>query len=190
MNMAALRSIVTRGRVIASALNPKRTLIQLSGLAGEIMDQVELIMPYGMSALPKGSKQGQGDVILLQVQGSRAHLVAIGADDPTLRITDLEEGEFGFQDQNGQKVIFRKDRLEVITPLKLVMAVEGDMEQTVNGKLTQTVEGDVEQTVNGKTTLTCDEIHLGGAGGKAVVLDGDPVAGGTVHATSTKVKAQ
>lgn len=171
-NWEGMRGMVTRGRVIMSALNPKRTLVQLSGLSAEVMTKIELILPYGMSALPgKG-----GDVILLQVGGSRAHIVAIGADDPTLRITDLQAAEFGFRDARGQQVVFRTDRLEITTPLKVVGTVGGDMMLTVTGK----------------AVLSCNDVELGGTGGKKVVLDGDPViggGGGHVQASSAKVTA-
>jgi phage gp45-like len=170
--MDKLRAMVTRGRVALAVLNPKRTLVQLSGLAEETKDKIELMLPHGMSARPKKG----ADLILLQVGASRAHLVALCADDPALRIQDLQEGEFGFRDANGQQVVFRQDKLEVTTPLKLVM----------------TITGNLEQTVNGQTILTCNDVQLGAAGGKKVVLDGDPVVGGGgghVQASSTKVRA-
>lgn len=174
-----MRSLVTRGRVALAVLNPKRTLVQLTGLKDEVKDKIELMLPYGMSALPDA-----GDVVMFQVGGSRAHLVALCADNPALRIPDLAKGEFGFRDLNGQQVVFRTDKLEVITPKDLVIIV--------TGKVTQTVQGDLDQTVNGQTVLTCNDVNLGGTGGKKVVLDGDPVVGGGgghVQASSTKVKA-
>lgn len=176
MSLAILRSMVTRGRVAIAALNPKRTLVQLTGLADETKDKIELMLPYGMSALPD-----KGDLILLQVGASRAHLVALCADNPDLRIQDLLKGEFGFRDINGQQVVFRQDRLEVTTPLKLVANVTGDCDLTIGGQ--------ANINVTGKTILTCNDIELGASGGKKIVLDGDPVSGGVVHASSTKVKA-
>lgn len=182
----AMRAMVTRGRVALAAMNPKRTLVQLTGLKDETKTKIELLLPYGMSARPKG-----GDVIMLQVGGSRAHLVALCADDPALRIPELEEGEFGFRDQNGQQVVFRKDKLEVTLPLKMVMEIEGDLEMTVHGNVIQQVDGDVTSTVDGKAVVVCDDIRLGAdGGGKKVALDGDPVVGGVVQASAAKVKAQ
>lgn len=48
-----------------------------------------------------------------------------------------------------------------------------------------TINGDT--TINGDLTVTGNTSFGGGA--KAVVLDGDPVSGGAVHATSTTIKA-
>ncbi len=72
--------------MVSAALNPKRPLIQLSGLAGEVKTEVELFMPMGMSVYPTGNE----DIVLLQVGGSRSHLVALFADNPALRIADLQ----------------------------------------------------------------------------------------------------
>jgi phage baseplate assembly protein V len=127
-----MRSMVTRGRVMSAALNPKRPLVQLSGLAGEEKTQVELFMPMGMSVYPSGNE----DLILLQVGGSRSHLVALFADNPALRITDLKAGEFGHRDTNGQQIVFRQDHLEITSPLKMQISVTGDVDITVGGKVT------------------------------------------------------
>lgn len=179
-----MRSLITRGRVVMAALNPKRTLVQLSGLASETKDKIELLLPYGMSALPD-----KGDVVMLQVGGSRAHLVALCADNPELRIADLQKGEFGFRDLNGQQVVFRQDRLEVTTPKDLVITVTGNTTMQVDGDLTATVQGNTNVTCDGQLVVDCDDINLGGTGGKKVGLDGDSTAGNVLHASSTKVKA-
>jgi phage gp45-like len=121
-----VRSMVTRGRVMSAALNPKRPLIQLSGLAGEEKTQVELFMPMGMSVYPSGNE----DLILLQCGGSRSHLVALFADNPALRITDLKAGEFGHRDTNGQQIVFRQDRLEITSPKRVEINVTGQVKGT------------------------------------------------------------
>lgn len=164
-----LRGMVTRGRVISATLNPKRCLLQLNGLKSEIKQKVELFLPKGMSAFPSGNE----DLILLQVGNSRAHLVALLADDPALRIQDLQAGEFGFRDANGQQVVFRKDRLEVTTPLKLVANVTGDADVTVGGQVNLNVTGKVvgqasewdltgDVKVTGKITATGEGTFNGG----------------------------
>ena len=74
---ARVRTMVTRGRVTSTTLNPKRPLVQLSGLAGEVKTKIELFVPMGMSVYPTGNE----DVLLLQIDGSRSHLVAMFADN-------------------------------------------------------------------------------------------------------------
>jgi phage gp45-like len=142
-----MRSMVTRGRVMSAALNPKRPLVQLSGLAGEEKTQVELFMPMGMSVYPSGNE----DLILLQVGGSRSHLVALFADNPALRITDLKAGEFGHRDTNGQQIVFRQDHLEITSPLKMQITVTGEVKGQASA---WNLTGDLN--VTGNITATGD----------------------------------
>ena len=80
-------------------------------------------------------------MLLLRLSPSGDHQVALGADDAALRITDLGGGEFGFRDARGQQIVFRSDRVEITTPLKVVMTtprleVTGDIvdQSTSNNK--------------------------------------------------------
>lgn len=132
-----IRSLVRRGAVVQAALNPRRTLVEVTGLAGEVEQGIELMLPFGLSALPKSG----GGVVILQVLGTGSHLVALCCDDPALRIADLQSGEFGFRDYNGQQIVFRQDHLEVTTPLKLVANVTGDCDLTVGGQVNLTATG-------------------------------------------------
>jgi phage gp45-like len=132
---------------MSAALNPKRPLVQLSGLAGEEKTQVELFMPMGMSVYPSGNE----DLILLQVGGSRSHLVALFADNPALRITDLKAGEFGHRDTNGQQIVFRQDRLEITSPLRVEINVTGQVKGTAGS---WDLTGDL--TVHGNISATGD----------------------------------
>jgi phage baseplate assembly protein V len=189
---AALRMLASRGKIVKTALNAKRALVQLSAFADEINDKIELFLPYGLSARPPGG----ADVILLQLGGSRSHLIALFADDPALRIADLEEGEFGFRDRAGQQIVFRGDRIEITTPKKIVMTITGDLEQNVQGDVTQTVQGDASISAEGDMTVKASgdasvdgaSVLLGG-GSKMTALDQDSVVGGKVMSSATKVKA-
>jgi len=154
----AVRGMVLRGKVLRAALNPRRTLLQLGIRGDETKDGVELLLPYGMSALPLA-----GDALAFAVMGLRDHVVALCADDPALRIADLQPGEFGFRDARGQQVVFRLDRIEVTTPLKLVGSIGGDLDLTVGGAVTAraaswnltgpvAIDGDV--TVTGNITAS------------------------------------
>lgn len=113
---AALRLLTRRGKVVNSRLTPQRVLVQLSLRAGETKQDIELLLPYGMSAYPPA-----GEVLIVEVAAAPDHLIALGADDPALRIQDLLPSEFGFRDKRGTQIVFRVDRLEVTTPLPVVM---------------------------------------------------------------------
>lgn len=149
---AALRSLATRGKVSATAtLLTNRAVLQLRGLAKEVRNGIELLQPYGMSSRPLAG----GDVLLIQIGGSRDHCVAVHADDPSLRIADLQPGEFGFRDQNGQQVVFRVDRIEVTTPLKLVASVTGECDITSAAKI-RLVAPEIDIHATTKLKFDCD----------------------------------
>ena len=159
MNMMRhLRMLITRGRVLKAALAPARVLLQVSGLAGEIRNNIELLLPYGMSAFPAG-----GNVVLLQVGGSRQHLVALCADDSGLRITDLQQGEFGWRDANAQQIVFRSDRLEITTTKKVVgTASEWDLtgDLKVTGNITASGNvSDAVRSMAGDRTIYDEHTH-------------------------------
>ena len=176
---AKVRSMVTRGRVVSAALNPKRPLVQLSGLAGEQKTQVELFMPMGMSVYPTGNE----DLVLLQVGGSRSHLVALFADNPALRITDLQPGEFGHRDTNGQQVVFRQDHLEITSPLKMQITVTGDVDINAGGNVTGqalswSLKGDV--TLDGNVIVKDGSVTVKDGG---LTVNGNVSVDGNISAT-------
>jgi len=118
-----MRSQVTRGTVTLSTVGP-RTLLQLTGLEGETIDQVELLLPPGYSASPAGGS----DVAVLQVLGSRDHLVALGGDTVAGdQIGDLAAGEFGFK-RGASQVVFRNTGTVEITAVTTL--ITGDLHVT------------------------------------------------------------
>ena len=113
---SAIRSTVTRG-LVTNAQVGGRTILSVQLLANEDSVTVEHLMPPGRSANPA---QGT-DVVVLQVTGTRDHLLALGGDVIGQAITDLASGEFGDQDGNGQRIAYRTTMIEIVTPLKLVV---------------------------------------------------------------------
>ena len=95
----AARLGVRRGTVRLAAYTAVRTLLQIDGRAGEVRQNVELLLPYGMSAVPDA-----GDVIFFQIAGAPDHLIALGADNAALRIAGLAKGELGLKNLAGVTV--------------------------------------------------------------------------------------
>lgn len=150
----AILTAVKRGQVVLSKLTPKRTLVQLRALANDSFNSIELLLPYGMSALPKG-----GNVIILRIAGNADHKVALCADDPACRIADLQDGEFGFRDDLGQMVVFRRDRIQIVTPKDLDANVGGNVNAAIGGKFTGSAsEWDLtgDLNVTGRITASGD----------------------------------
>lgn len=104
---------ILRGKVIATGLGP-RTMLRVTGLDGQTVSVVELLLPPGYSARPFNG----ADVLLLQVAGTSDHVVALGGDCARVIITDLAPGEFGLTDGT-QTVVFRGGFLELVSPTKI-----------------------------------------------------------------------
>jgi phage gp45-like len=107
-HIAATRSAVVRGKVTNAIVGP-RTLLVITGLDGEVIDTVEMLLPPGYSARPVSG----ADILMLQVLGSRDHMVAIGGDTAGAdAISDLAPGEIGLR--NGpRQIVLRVDHVEV-----------------------------------------------------------------------------
>lgn len=158
-----LNIAITRGRLALSRMGALRTLIQATALATETGQDIELFLPYGMSALPAG-----GELIILRIAG-RNHRIALCADDPSLRIADLQQAEFGHRDARGTQIVFRVDKLEITSSLPIV--VNGNV--TINGSLTATGEITAGQGGADQVALQTHKHQNGGGTG----LSGAPQPG-------------
>lgn len=106
---------ITRGKVMSGRV-AGRTLLQITGLDGEVLGNIELLLPYGHVANPLPAS----DVLLLQANGVRSHTVAMGGDNTADRVADLQPGEAGLS-IGGRSVILRVDGTEVIDPVEIVL---------------------------------------------------------------------
>ena len=164
---------ITRSKVKSARMGSVRTELGLESIEGESL-RVALLLPFGMSAIPSAG----ADCLTLVCNGHRDHKVALFADAPGLRIVDLKAGEFGFRDANGSTVVWRENKLQI--------TAKKPLEITLTEGAPVTIKAD-------HVTVESDDVRLGGAGGKKVVVDGDPViggGGGHVQASTAKVWAQ
>lgn len=147
---SAVRSMVTRARVAQSGVG-SRVIVQVVGLDKEAYS-VELLHPYGMSARPPVG----ADVVLLQVLGSRDHVVALGGDTVGGAVPDLAQGEFGFS-AFGCRIVFRTDRLEVSSATLPVTITAGNgLNATVTGNVI------VASTTNIQLNAPADNVTVNG----------------------------
>ena len=98
-----VRLMVTRAKIATCALTG-RSLAQITGLAVETKQNVEVLHPFGWFAnLPAGA-----DVVMLQVMGARDHLVALGGDVLGQNMPSAA-GEFGAKHGAGAFLHFTND---------------------------------------------------------------------------------
>lgn len=148
------------GRAVLEAVNDGGTLqmLQVSGMAGEIMDDVERFQEYGFTSHPLP----EAEAAIIHVQGLKSHGIVIAVDDRRYRLKSLQPGEVALYDDQEQAVHLMRDGILVKSAFKV------------------TVEAP-------EVLVDADRVDLGGEGGAAVARVGDPVAGGHITGGSGKV---
>ncbi|HUO23114.1 MAG TPA: phage baseplate assembly protein V [Caulobacteraceae bacterium] len=150
------------GRCVLEAVTDttKCQTLKISLLDDELAEDVERFQEYGFTSVPFAGAEG----IAVAVAGLRSHAVVIAVEDRRYRPTGLQPGEGGLYDDQAQTILIKRDGIHITT--------------------TKTV------TVNAaEVGILSGNVNLGALGGKKVALDGDPVVGGVIVASSTKVKA-
>ncbi|HII3779140.1 phage baseplate assembly protein V [Pasteurella multocida] len=80
---------------------------QVSGLAGEILQDVELMQQFGFTSVPPAGTQ----VVVVPVGGKTTHSIIIATENGAFRVKNLENGETALYDQSGSTIILKKGRL-------------------------------------------------------------------------------
>ncbi len=137
-----MTEMTSRGRVRSARVRGGRTLADIEMADGELRTRVEILLPMGMSAVPDAG----ADVLVLQL-GGPDHLVALQADDASLRATGLGAGDIALRDKRGQQVVMNAEGVTVSGAIKLTIVSAGDIEITAGGTVAITSAG---LTHNGK----------------------------------------
>ena len=167
--------------------------VQVSGLADETLQDVELMQQFGLTSVPPAGTQ----VVVLPMGGETTHSIVIATENGSFRVKNLKSGETAVYDESGSTIILKQGRLiEIdcdilkITATKKVeisspvvetdrvftaqgqingnggMAVQGGSGASFTGNVTQT-KGDFttdgDVTANGKSLI--NHIHSGDSGG-------------------------
>lgn len=192
-----LLGVVGRGKVQTGNDTGAVQVLQLILSGQETRDKCYRLAEYGFTSMP----QAGADAVMLFIGGDRSNGVVVATGDQRYRIT-MSAGECAIHDDQQQKVHIQRGGIVLDTgptgnPITLNTSgsVNVNAKQNVvvsaGGSATLTTSGGTTVNAGGNVVISAGGmVQLGGAGGKKVVLDGDPVStGGTVSATSTKVKA-
>lgn len=146
------------GRAVLQAVDDgaKCQTVQLIGLPGEVLDGVEHIQPYGLTA----HAHPGAEAVLLAVGGNRDHGVAVVVGDRRYRLTGLAAGEVALHDDQGQVIKLARSGIEITTTQAAGVTVTAPL---------ATVTAD-------KVVVDSADINLGGEGGAQVARIGDLVA--------------
>jgi len=105
------RVMLMIGRCVIEVVNDAAAiqLVQVTGLNGEVLDDVERFQNYGFTSVPLAGSEG----VLAAAGGNRAHSFVIGVEDRRYRLTGLAGGEVAMHDDQGQKIVLYRDRVEI-----------------------------------------------------------------------------
>lgn len=185
--MGRLDDMLARGTVSAADGTKKMRTVQVRLLADEVRDDLEHVEPYGFTSEPLDDEQPEAFAAFFG--GDRSHGIVFCVADRRFRLKPLKPGEVAIYDDVGQKIVLRRDGIEVETPGWLHATVSGAAtvkaaSVTIDSPTT-TITGDVKieksLAVVGQITGTGGLAVSGGSGATvdgSMKTTGDVIAGG------------
>jgi phage baseplate assembly protein V len=172
---------IGRGRVtgVYDDTGPiQRMQIQFSAI--EVHDPLRRLAEFGFTSLPPAG----ADVLVAFLSGDRTNGVIVATGDQTTRFKNLQAGEAAIYNAFGASVYLTKNGI-VVDGANQPVTVNNAAGITINSS------DDVVLNMGGNDVVINNpgSVELAGTGGKKVALDGDPVVGGVIKASSTKVTA-
>jgi len=104
-----LRLMASRAVLSLISDAPGVQVVQVRLLDGEVRGGIERMQNYGFTSVPLPGAEG----VYLSLGGDRDHGVVIVADDRRYRVKGLAAGEVAIYDDQGQKIVLYRDRIEV-----------------------------------------------------------------------------
>lgn len=81
--------------------------VQVSGLSGETLQDVEFMQQFGLTSVPPTGTQ----VVVLPMGGKTTHSIVIATENGSFRVKNLKGGEVAVYDQSGSTIILKQGRL-------------------------------------------------------------------------------
>lgn len=157
----SVRLMLTRGEITLTDASKETQTVQVKGLDGELLGEAQYPQHWGFTSRPLKGSSG----ILAALFGARSQTVLLSSFDARWRPKDLAEGEVCLFDDKGQRIYLRRDKIEVISPLAVLVTtplvtldaatsiVKGDVQIDgglhVNGAIASDVQvsvGDIQLT--------------------------------------------
>ena len=113
-----LKAMIGRCIIAAVSDSSKTQSLQIEAFSGDIHDDVERLQQFGFTGVPLAGAEG----IVLFVAGNHDHPVVICAENRSVRVSGLKEGESAQYNSSGHKIVLYHDRCEITTPRFLVNA--------------------------------------------------------------------
>lgn len=112
--------------------------VQVSGLADETIQDLELMQHFGFTSVPPAGTQA----VVIPLGGKTTHSIIVATENGSFRVKNLKNGEVAIYDSSGSTIILKNNRVidvecdayNVKCKTYQVTASEGT---TINGDVTQ-----------------------------------------------------
>lgn len=91
--------------LVKSTDNIQKT--QVSGLADETLQDVELMQHFGFTSAPPTGTQA----VIIPIGGQTSHGIVIATENGAFRVKNLQGGEVAIYDQSGSTIVLKQGRL-------------------------------------------------------------------------------
>lgn len=158
-------------------------LAQVSGLADETLQDVELMQQFGFTSAPPASSE----VVVIPVGGKTTHSVIVATENGAFRVKGLKEGEVAVYDQSGSSIILKQGKLVEISCDNLV--IHASQKIALKSPLVEASEVLTAQgQINGNGGLAVQGGNGASFSGDVVQQGGSFSTDGDVCAGSTSLK--
>ncbi|BFU64704.1 phage baseplate assembly protein V [Rodentibacter abscessus] len=168
--------------------------VQISGLADETLQDVELMQHFGFTSVPPANTQA----VIIPIGGQTSHGIVIATENGAFRVKNLQGGEVAVYDESGSSIVLKQGKLieidcdtlkikatnkvaissplvetdQVFTAQGQIngnggMAIKGGSGASFSGNMSQTggsITTDGDVTASGKSLI--NHLHRGDSGGK------------------------
>lgn len=166
--------LVTRAVVSLVDSEQAMQMLQIKGLADELLDDAEHFEAYGYTSRPHAGAEG----VALSAGGQRSHCIVVCVGDRRYRLKGLKGGEVAMYSDEGDSVHFKRGRK---------IAVTGGEEVSVATKMLKAEASASADIVSPEIVATCDTFDVTASTAASVdtprlTVTGDLAVGGNVTA--------
>lgn len=157
--------------------------VQVSALADETLQDVELMQHFGLTSVPPAGTEA----VILPIGGRTTHGIVIATEHGAFRVKGLKSGEVAIYDQSGSTIILKSGKVVEINCDKLIINASQKIELK-----TPLVETSQALTVQGRISGQGGMHVQGGEGanfsGNVVQQDGSFSTTGDIRAGNVSLK--
>lgn len=169
-----LKNLFARGVVNLVQDGLKMQGQQITLLDGEVVDNVERAQNYGFTSNPHGG----AECFVAFIGSGREHGIILAVDDRRYRLKGLKGGEVALYTDEGDTLIFKRERTVELTTKNFVVKAEDSIDMQTKSYTVTASQG---------VQYNTPAFGLGGDGGCEAAIDANIALTGTLASTGDQV---